>query len=69
MTNFLILAVIVFAIGIWIGVGAPGWPVKPEGGRRHTQKRSLNPAAWGRTPGRKRQTPRVPGERKIKLRP
>jgi hypothetical protein len=68
MTLYVILAILVFSLGIWIGVGAPGWPHKPEGGRRHTQKRPLNPVAWGRTPGRERQRPRAPGERRIKLR-
>jgi hypothetical protein len=68
MSTLLVLSVIVFAIGVWIGVGAPGWPHKPVEGRRHTETRSLNPIAWGRTPGRQRQRPRTPGERRIRLR-
>ena len=67
MVEFVIVAVLVFAIGIWIGVGAPGWPHKSEAGRRHTEKRHINPIAWGRTPGRERQRPRSPGERRIRL--
>jgi hypothetical protein len=67
MNLYIILAGAVFAVGIYIGVGAPGWPVKPSG-RRHYERRSLNPIAWGRTPGRERQKPRTPGERKIRLR-
>jgi hypothetical protein len=68
MSSQVVLAILVFAVGLWIGVGAPGWPNKGEGGRRHTQKRSINPIAWGRTPGRERQRPRAPGDRKIRLR-
>ena len=61
-------AIAVFGIGLWIGVGAPGWPHKPEGGRRHREHRSINPIAWGRTPGRERQRPRSSDERRIRLR-
>jgi hypothetical protein len=69
MSGFALTAVLIFALGIWIGVGAPGWPWKPEGGgRRHTQRRPINPVAWGRTPGRERQRPRSASERKIRLR-
>jgi hypothetical protein len=67
--SFTVLAVVVFAVGLWIGVGAPGWPHKPDDGRRHRTQRSLNPIAWGRTPGRERQRPRSAEERRrIKLR-
>ena len=66
--TFIFLSVAVFAVGLWIGVGAPGWPVKPDGVRHHTQKRPINPIAWGRTPGRERQQVRQMGERRIKLR-
>ena len=66
--TFIVTAVGVFAIGIYIGIGAPGWPTKPEG-RRHTQKRSLNPIAWGKTPGRQRQRPKSADDRRrIRLR-
>lgn len=68
MSTFLVVAGLVFAIGVWIGVGAPGWPHKPQTYRRHDQKRPLNPIAWGRTPGRERQRPRDMGERRIQLR-
>lgn len=64
---YVLIAVAVFGIGLWIGVGAPGVPVRAEG-RRHTQKRAINPMAWGRTPGRERQRPRDPGSRKLRLR-
>lgn len=46
---FLVLGILALGIGIWIGVGAPGWPHKPQYTRRHTSKRGLNPIAWGRT--------------------
>ena len=62
--TFMISAVAVFVLGLWIGVGAPGWPWKPEGGRRHTEKRNINPIAWGRTPRRERQKPRSAEERR-----
>ena len=68
MSVYVILGILAFAIGIWIGVGAPGWPQKPDGTRSRLQKRSLNPIAWGRTPSRERQQPRAMGERRIKLR-
>jgi hypothetical protein len=68
MAVFLVLSVIVFAVGLWIGVGAPGWPYHNDEGRRHTETRSINPIAWGRTPGRQRQKPRSPGDRRIRLR-
>lgn len=69
MSTFIIAAVVVFVVGIWIGVGAPGWPWKGEGRRRHTEKRSLNPIAWGRTPGRERRRPRSADEQKrVRLR-
>lgn len=66
--GFTILAVAIFGIGLWIGVGAPGWPHKPQERRRHREHRSINPIAWGRTPGRERQRPRSIGERRIRLR-
>ena len=68
MGVYIIVAIVVFSAGVWIGVGAPGWPYKPEGGRRHTEKRPINPVAWGKTPGRERLKPRTPGERRIRLR-
>ncbi len=50
MTGFFMIAgaVLVLILGIWIGIGAPGWPHKPVYRRRHTQKRPLNPVQWGR---------------------
>lgn len=68
MNTLVVLSISIFVIGLWIGVGAPGWPIKPEGGRKHIHKRSINPIAWGRTPGRERQRPRRTDERKIRLR-
>jgi hypothetical protein len=68
MNMFVVIAVLIFVLGVWIGIGAPGWPHKPEGRRRHTQQRSLNPIAWGRTPGRERQKPRSASERRVRLR-
>lgn len=68
MTLYIVLAIAVFVLGLWIGLGAPGWPYKPEGGRQHLQKRAINPVAWGRTPKRDRLTPRTPGDRKLRLR-
>lgn len=66
--TFIIVGIGVFAVGVWIGVGAPGWPYKPESGRRHAERRSINPIAWGRTPGRERQRPKTRDERRIRLR-
>jgi hypothetical protein len=57
-----------FGIGIWIGIGAPGWPHPPESNRRHTEKRPINPIAWGRTSSRERLRPRSPEERRPRLR-
>ncbi len=62
MTNFILISIVVFAVGLWIGVGAPGWPTKPEERRRHTKPRSVNPIAWGRTSSRERKR-RSPGFR------
>lgn len=47
----------VLAIGIWIGLGAPGWPHKPEGGdvRRRREKRPINPVSWANTRRRTRR--------------
>jgi hypothetical protein len=45
----LLLAVLALGLGIWIGVGAPGWNHRPQYTRRHTAKRGLNPIGWGRT--------------------
>jgi hypothetical protein len=67
MSGYVLLAIAVFGVGVWIGVGAPGWPYKAEA-RRSLEKRPINPIAWGRTPGRDRPRPRTPGERRIKLR-
>lgn len=41
-------ALAALAIGVWIGLGAPGWPHKPKGGRSRLQKRPLNPITWKR---------------------
>lgn len=44
-------AVAALALGIWIGIGAPGWPHEEEKpGRRRTRldKRPVNPIQWGK---------------------
>jgi hypothetical protein len=49
LVNIVILtAVLALAIGIWIGLGAPGWPHDPPAGRRHRNTRPLNPIQGGR---------------------
>ena len=70
MTELLLIggAVLALAIGVWIGLGAPGWPYHQDGPRRHTEKRNLNPIAWGRTPSRERLRVKRPEERRPKLR-
>jgi hypothetical protein len=69
MTGLWLLgAVVALSVGIWIGVGAPGWPHKPSNERRHTSHRNLNPIAWGRTSNRQRQRVREMDERKPRLR-
>lgn len=70
MSDTMIIAgsVLVFLIGIYIGLGAPGWPVKPEARARRLEKRSINPIAWGRTSGRQRLTPRDRDDRRPRLR-
>jgi hypothetical protein len=65
---WLIAAVLSLVLGIWIGIGAPGWPHRDTGERRHTSYRNLNPIAWGRTSNRSRQRPREMGERRPRLR-
>lgn len=61
-------AVLAFAIGIYIGLGAPGWPVKPEARANRLEKRSINPIAWGRTGHRERMSPRSRDDRRQRLR-
>lgn len=69
MTGLLIGgAVAALGLGVWIGVGAPGWPQEPSRGRRHTEPRPLNPIAWGRTSNRERLRARSADERKRRLR-
>jgi hypothetical protein len=45
------LAALALGVGIWIGLGAPGWPHREllPGSRRRLEKRPLNPIAWGRS--------------------
>jgi hypothetical protein len=64
----LVGAVLALAVGVWIGVGAPGWPHRPSTERRHTSHRNLNPIAWGRTSNRERQKVREMDDRKPRLR-
>jgi hypothetical protein len=43
-------ALLALGTGIWLGLGAPGWPHKdsPMGTRRRLEKRPINPIAWTR---------------------
>jgi hypothetical protein len=69
MTGLWILgAIVALAVGVWIGVGAPGIRHKPSTERRHTSHRNLNPIAWGRTSNRERQRVRDRDDRKPRLR-
>ena len=61
-------AVLALGIGVYIGLGAPGWPSEPDGQRKHTERRPLNPIAWGRTSNRDRLRVRTPEERRPRLR-
>jgi hypothetical protein len=48
------------AVGIWIGVGAPGFPgaradeYKPHGSKRRMKKRAYVPLDWLKGPGARR---------------
>ncbi|MEX2609448.1 MAG: hypothetical protein WEA24_05840 [Gemmatimonadota bacterium] len=52
--------VVALAVGIWIGVGAPGLPgaredeYKPHGSRRRMKKRAYVPLDWLKGPGVRR---------------
>ena len=61
-------AVLALAVGFWIGLGAPGWPVPPEPRSRRLQKRAINPVGWGRGTRRERLAPRTAEERRHRLR-
>ena len=61
-------AVLALVIGIYIGLGAPGWPVKPDARSRRLEKRNINPIAWGRTSSRERVSPRHRDPRRPRLR-
>lgn len=61
-------AVIALGVGIWIGLGAPGWPYQPEARAHRLQQRSINPVAWGRSTGRERLSPRRREDRRPRLR-
>jgi hypothetical protein len=52
-------AVMALGTGIWVGLGAPGWPHKqpPSGSRRRLETRPINPIQWGRS-GSTRRTRR-----------
>jgi hypothetical protein len=65
---WLLGAVVALGVGVWVGVGAPGWPHKPSSERRHTSHRNLNPIAWGRTSNRERQKVREMEDRKPRIR-
>lgn len=65
MSVFVIVAAVAaLGVGVWIGIGAPGWPHKPRYHRQHGEQRSINPIAWGRTPSRERQRARTRDERR-----
>jgi hypothetical protein len=70
MNTILLIAAAIAAvgIGIWIGIGAPGWPYQPDDRRRHTERRPLNPAAWGKSASRERQRVKRPEDRRPRLR-
>jgi hypothetical protein len=51
------LAVLALVLGVWIGLGAPGWPHKDSSAGRRLEKRSINPVQWGRS-GEVRRTRR-----------
>lgn len=63
-TMMIVGAIVALVGGLWVGMGAPGWPHKPKYYREHTQTRSINPIAWGRTSSRERQRPRSADERR-----
>lgn len=70
MIDILLIAGMVLAlgIGIYIGLGAPGWPVPPEARSRRLEKRNINPVAWGRSGRRERLSARTAEERRLRLR-
>lgn len=70
MTEILLIvgAVLALALGIWIGLGAPGWPVPPEPRSRRLEKRNINPVMWGRSTRHERLSPRTREERRSRLR-
>lgn len=49
MLTFLIIggAVASLGVGIYIGLGAPGWPTPPRPHDGSLKKRPINPIAWG----------------------
>jgi hypothetical protein len=54
-------ALIALAVGIWLGLGAPGWPhkeAKPGSTRRRLEKRNINPIAWTRRDSSRRNRDR-----------
>lgn len=61
-------AVAALGVGIWIGLGAPGWPVPPRPSSRRLEKREINPIAWGRSGQRERLRPRSREDRRPRLR-
>ena len=61
-------AVLALGVGIWIGLGAPGWPVPPEPRSTRLKQRNINPVAWGRSTSRERLSPRRPEDRRPRLR-
>lgn len=49
MLTFLIIGggVVSLGVGVYIGLGAPGWPVPPRPHDGRLKKRPVNPIAWG----------------------
>lgn len=70
MTDVLLIigAIVALLVGVYIGLGAPGWPVPPEARSRRLEKRNINPVAWGRGGRRERLSPRSRDDRRSRLR-
>lgn len=71
MTTGLLIGgcILALAVGVWVGLGAPGWPWQPEGRSSKLERRPINPIAWGRTGKRDRLKVRTPEDRqKLNLR-
>lgn len=58
----LVVAVLALAVGVWIGIGAPGWPHQPRYHRNHDEQRGINPIQIGRSSSKEIKRPRKFGE-------